>query len=102
MPQVGIGQNLGRDVSGHPGATSTLIDGYAAATSGLFFGFGELLVNLTSTRFFRSSAGVSGGLSTHSNLIPNDPSFQGALAYSQAFILGGGSEATNGIVLRIH
>ena len=100
-PALGATWSAEVDVSGHPGAVSTIVQAHAAPASGQLFSWGELLIDLSSPRAFRSTAGVSGGLSTHSGLIPNDPGLAGAVAYSQAFLLGGGLEAANGVELRV-
>ena len=83
-----------------PFTNATWILGHAAADSGLFLPQGELLIDPASTRYFRSVAPVSGGLSTHSNPIPNQPGLVGLRAYTQALIFAPGPVAlTNGLEL---
>jgi hypothetical protein len=85
------------DVSGRPGTTSTLIAGRSAATSGVFNAWGELLIDLGTPLLFQSLQPVVGGLSTHSAPVPNDTSLAGATAFTQAAMLGGGIQLTNGV-----
>ncbi len=88
--------------SGHPGAVSTLILGYLAESSGTFLASGELLIDLSSPFVFQSIKNVSGTSSIHSAPIPTDPALAGMVAYSQAAILGGGVELTNGLKLTLN
>ena len=101
-PGIGTTWTASIDVSGHPGATSTWIFGHAASIPGQNVPFGELLLDLGSPRHFISSAGVSSGVSTHSNAIPNNPLLAGTHTFTQALILGGGNRVlTNGVALVI-
>ncbi len=90
------------DTSGHPGAVFTVIVAYEGKLTGLFFGFGELLVDFGSAFHTQSLASVSGGLSTHANPVPNSPFLVGLVSYTQAAILGGGAQATNAVKLRLN
>ena len=102
LPALGSLWTATVDTSSEPAATSTVLLGHAASIpAGQIYGFGELLIDLSSTRYFTSTEPVAGGVSIHSQTIPNDPTFAGAVAYSQAFILGGGTTATNGVKLRV-
>ena len=89
------------DVSSFAGATTTLLLGYAAEDAGTLLAAGEVLVDLSSPLLFRANAGVSGGTSTHSVLVPNDPGLIGRVAFTQVLVLGGGARLTNGVKLRI-
>ena len=100
-PALGTTWTATVDTSGHPGAVSTLIQGHVSPSAGTFFSWGELLIDLSSTRIFRAQAGIVGNVSTYLAPIPNDPGLSGAVAFSQAFILGGGLEGTNGLELRV-
>ena len=100
-PAIGTTWVAEIDLTGHPGATGTLIEGRAAASSGAFFSWGEALIDFGSPLRFRSVAGVTGSLSTHSKAIPNDPGIAGAIAFSQGLILGSTIEGTNGVELRV-
>jgi len=101
-PALGTTWSAEIDVSGHPGATSTVLEARGAATSGQFFKFGELLVDLGSLQHFRSVAAVTAGVSMHSGPVPNDPGLAGLLSYVQGVILGGGAQATNALKLRLN
>ncbi len=89
------------DVSMHPGATASVILGRTGMSTGSFFAFGELLIDLSSSYVFESFAGVSGSTSTHSASIPTDPMLTGTVVFSQAVILGAGAESTNGVKLTV-
>jgi hypothetical protein len=101
-PAIGASWTGTVDVSGHPGATGTLLLGRAGRSSGTFVAAGELLIDFASPFVFQDSAGVVAGSSVHSATIPNDPGLAGAVAYTQAAILGGGIELTNGVKLRLN
>jgi hypothetical protein len=101
LPALGAVWTANIDTSAYPSATTTTIVGFSAPQSQLF-GFGELLVGGPGSAFLlQSTAPVAGGVSSHSNAIPNDPTLAGKKAYTQAFLLGGPTQATNGIVLRV-
>jgi len=88
------------DLTAVPFAGSTWVFGHVAGDSGLFLPQGEVLVDLQSPRYFLSVALVSGGFSTHSNAIPNQPSLFGLTAYTQALVFAPGPAAlTNGLEL---
>ncbi len=103
LPQLGTTWTVQVDTSSVPAATSTYIQGRASSSSGMFFSFGELLIDLSSPVAFASLAPVSSGLSTHSFALPNDPALAGAVAYAQAGILGAKpAVATNGLKVRLN
>ncbi len=90
------------DVSGQPGATATYLVGYAdSLPAGTILSLGEVLVDASSKRLFSRTQPAAGGVSVHSYTIPNDPSLQGAVAYSHVLILGGNVTATNAIKVRL-
>lgn len=97
LPLIGGTWTVEVDHSGHPGATLTYILGYAGCATGPVIGAGELLINLTSPKLFVSLKVSSGTSDTHSFAIPNDPSFSGAQATTQAVIFGGSPELCNAI-----
>ena len=93
---------MAMDTTSEPSATATYLVGYAGSLpAGQIFGFGELLVDTGSQRFFQRTRPVSGGQSIHTSSIPNDPSLQGVVAYTQVFILGDDVQATNAVKLRL-
>ena len=101
LPGLGTTWQATVDTSGQPGASLTVIVGYADKdnTPGPY---GQWLVDLGSPKLFQVSAPVTGSTSNHSIGIPNDPSLARAKAYTQAVIIGGGVQVTNGIKLRIN
>ena len=100
-PTAGTTWNAEIDAGGHPGALSGWIVAHAGSSAGTFSPWGEFLVDLATQRYFISKAPVVGGLSTHSNAIPNDPMFVNVTAFTQGVIVGGGVELTNAIELRL-
>jgi hypothetical protein len=87
------------DTSGHPGVTTTVVVGRQLPTSGSFFAYGELLIDLGSPLLFQSVQPVIGGVSTHTAPIPVDFGLIGASAFTQALMFGGGVQATNRVKL---
>jgi hypothetical protein len=83
------------DASGHPSAHTTVIVGRNNPTSGQFFNYGELLIDLSSPLLFQTVQPVVGGMSVHTAPIPVDFSLLGATAFTQALLFGGGVQATN-------
>ncbi len=103
LPELGTTWTVQVDTSSGPAATSTYLQGRASSTSGTLFAFGELLIDLSSPFYFASLAPISGGLSTHSFAIPNDPALAGVVAFVQAGMLGvKPAVATNGLKVRLN
>ena len=102
LPQLGSAWTATVDTSAIPDATTVLLVGYSGLSTGQFFGFGELLFDLTSTELFSRASPVIAGSADVTFNIPNNPGLVGAVAYSQALILGTGQTATNGIKLRVN
>jgi len=100
-PALGTTWTADVDVSALPGATATLLLIHADRAEGTFVGAGEILLDLASPFFLRSTAGIVGSLSSHSFAIPNDPLLAGNRAYVQAVVLGAAAQATNGLELRL-
>ncbi|MSR61567.1 MAG: hypothetical protein EXS08_03845 [Planctomycetes bacterium] len=96
-PRLGTTWSARVDATTLPGATSTLLRGHSAPADGPTLAIGTMLIDTSSAQLFLHGAPVSAGLSTHSFLLPNTPSLIGAVAYTQAFVLGGGTVATNGL-----
>ncbi|MEW6072660.1 MAG: PKD domain-containing protein [Planctomycetota bacterium] len=94
-----LGTNWLADIDGGSlGATGlTFLVGYSAPTSGLIFGPGELLIDVSSPWQFTSIAGGGSGISHHSVAIPSDPVFAGIHSYAQGFLnnVGGAGKLTN-------
>jgi len=61
---------------------------HARPSSPIPVGTGELLIDLTSSRYAASAVVTSGGLDAHGFALPPDPMFAGASASCQAFLLG--------------
>jgi len=95
-PVLGSSWSATVDASGHPGATATAISAYALPSSGTFLAAGELLLNLSSPRYFLSVKPGS-GLVVHNGTIPNSASLAGVTASLQGLILGGGLELCNAV-----
>jgi glucose/arabinose dehydrogenase len=89
------------DATGHPGATFIGILGHAAPSSGTFYGSSEILIDLASPRLFRAILASSGGLTSFSSPVPCSASLNGAVAFTQAFVLGGGVELCNALDLTL-
>lgn len=100
-PALGKVWTAAVDVSAHPGAIRTIIVGYLDPLAGSPSPFGEILVDSSSPRVFRSYAVPIGGLSIHSCGIPASPCLAGLVTYSQAVIVGGGVELSNAVDLTI-
>jgi hypothetical protein len=91
------------DTSAYPSATSTYLLGHAGQSAGTLFPFGELLLDLSSPFVFSHAAVVSGGMSTHSIALPNNPSLAGLQSYAQAAVLGvTPAVATNGLAIVVN
>jgi len=96
-PRLGTLWSVRVDATTLPGATSTLLRGHRAPADGPTLALGTMLIDTGSPQLLLHGAPVSAGLSTHSFLLPNTPALIGAVAYTQAFVLGGGTVATNGL-----
>jgi len=79
------------DVSGHAGATLAGAVGYTGSISGVFVSGGEALVDLGSTKVFSIVLAVGGSTVELGGMLPCDIALDGLVAYTQGFILGGGS-----------
>jgi hypothetical protein len=99
LPRLGTTWIAEVDTSTRPAATSTILVGYSRPDEGLFNPAGEMLVDTTSTLQFQHASPVVAGVSTHSFALPNVPTLIGRVSYTQAFVLGGGTVATNGLKL---
>ncbi len=102
LPELGASWTGTVDTSTLPSAVSTVLVAYEGGSSGSVFSFGELLVDLASPKLFQSTEPVSGGLSSHTATLPSDPALAGSVAHTQAVVLGGGPQATNGVVLTLN
>ncbi len=100
-PTLGTTWNAALSTASFPGATETWIFGYLAPSSGTFLPYGELLVDSSSPKAFTSIAPSAGGVSLHSNALPNLPALIGLELYTQGLLLGGPILLTNGIELRL-
>jgi len=97
LPILGSALELAIDTSSHPGATSTVLVGYAGPQSGIFLAPGELLVAPGSGRLFRSIQVASGGIDVVRLPVPCDAALSGLTAYTQVAVLGGQSELCNAV-----
>ncbi|MEW6073956.1 MAG: S8 family serine peptidase [Planctomycetota bacterium] len=81
----------------------TFLVGYSAPTSGLIFGPGELLIDVSTPWQFTSISGGGSGISHHSVPIPSDPVFAGVHTYAQGFLnnVGGAGKLTNAYDLEL-
>ena len=89
------------DATGHAGASFSGLLGHTAPSSGTFYGSSEILIDLASPRLFRAIFPSSGGLDTFTSPVPCDASLNGAVAFTQAFVLGGGVELCNALDLTL-
>jgi hypothetical protein len=87
------------DTSSRPSANGTVLYGYSVPAEGPTIAYGKLLIDFGSPKQFDHVALVSSGLSTHSFNLPSNIALAGVVSYTQAFILGGGTVATNGLKL---
>lgn len=97
-PRLGAVWTARIDASEQAMTTSTYLAGYAAPDAAPS-PFGQLLVYLGSARQFEHFAPVSAGISTHSFGLPPDLALAGKVSYTQAFLIGRGIHATNGVKL---
>lgn len=88
------------DVSGHPGATVSVIFGMNQPDLAAS-GFGEILVLLSGETQFIDVQIPVGDLATHALFIPNDLALIGYEVFSQALIGGGGLELVNAVDLKL-
>ena len=95
-PVLGAPWNLVVNANGHTGATLTSIAFRAAPNPGVLLPFGELLIDLSSTRLFTSSKPAA-GFTVHTLAVPLDASLAGVPLSLQALILGGSPELCNAI-----
>lgn len=98
-PRLGSTWTAQIDASERPGTTSTYLVGFGAPAESPLRHYGQLLVDVSSAFQFEHFASVVGGLSTHSFALPPSLSLAGRVSYTQAFQIGGGLEATNGLKL---
>ncbi len=98
-PRLGTTWTAQIDTSSRPAATATVLFGYDAPAEGPTISYGKLLIDFGSPKQFDHVATVSGGLSTHSFNLPSNIALVGRVSYTQAFILGGGTVATNALKL---
>jgi hypothetical protein len=89
------------DMSGHPGATLSVIFASDAPDQQPFT-FGEILVSLTGETQFVDVQITPGPVASHALMIPNDINLEGYLVFSQGLIGGGaGPELTNAVDLKL-
>lgn len=100
-PTLGTTWNAAVDTASYPGVTSTWVFGYLAPSSGTFWPYGELLVDINSPKAFKSIAPAAGGISLHANALPNLPALIGVELFTQGLLLGGPILLTNGIELEL-
>lgn len=100
-PRLGTTWNASVSTSGFPAATSTQLVGYARPADGPLQASGSRLYDPASTLLFMTTRPVVAGASSYSFALPASVSLVGAVAYSQAFLLGGGTVATNGLKVEL-
>jgi hypothetical protein len=98
-PRLGTTWTAQIDTSSRPTATKTVLIGHDEPAEGALLAFGQALIDTTSPLQFSHSSPIVAGLSTHSFPLPSNMSLVGRVSYTQAFIVGGGTRATNGIKL---
>jgi len=96
-PRLGTTWTAHIDTSSRPSANATALYGYDLPADGPNLALGRILVDLASAKQFSHVAPVSAGVSTHSFSLPNNIALAGHVSYTQAFILGGGTAATNAV-----
>ena len=89
-PVLGGAWTVELDTGASPGATASALFGHAAPLDGLTLGIGELLVDVSSQRFFFSTSVASGGVDLLSLPVPAAPTLIGLTAHAQAALAGGG------------
>jgi hypothetical protein len=89
------------DASSHPGALGALLEGYARPLTGPRLPAGQLLVDVTSQRYFRIAQVVIGGQATFSAQMPVDAALVGRLLSTQPVIYGGGFELCNAVDMKV-
>lgn len=98
-PRLGTTWTAQIDASERPTTTSTYLVGFAAPATAPVASYGQLLVDTSSAFHFDHVAPVVGGFSTHSFALPALLPLAGLVSYTQAFQIGGGVAATNGLKL---
>jgi len=99
-PALGTSWDTEVEHGQHPGATLTILYGFALPSMGATIGAGELLVDVSSLRLFRHIVAAAGSSDLHSLAVPCDVTLAGLTATSQALVLGGaGPELCNAVDL---
>lgn len=89
------------DASGHPGAIGVLLGGYALPSTGPRLPAGQLLVDLTSHRYFQLTKPVVAGQAQFSSQMPVIVGLVGRILSTQPVIFGGGFEICNAVDMRV-
>ena len=95
LPVLGQTWDIQVDGSGHPGITLTSVFCHLLPSSGTFINGGEVLIDLSSPRCFRTLKAATGGVDVHSLAVPADASLLGLTSSVQGVLLGGGVELCN-------
>lgn len=100
LPVLGSQWTATVDTTGHTGASSTSVFGYAWPSSGTPTPYGELLIDGSSARvFWRSVMPGANGIASYGYNVPPNLALVGLTSSVQAVILGGGPELCNAIDL---
>lgn len=96
-----LGALWSAEVAHAPTAALTLVYGFLAGTTGPTLAAGELLVDPTTPRLFRSTVAATGASDTHTAQVPSDVSLAGFFVATQALVLdpGTGPTLTNAVDL---
>ena len=101
QPRLGRTWTSEVDVSGHPGATLSILFASDAPDT-VPFAFGEILISLTGETQFVDTVIPTGTIATHDILVPLDLALVGYEAFSQGLIGGGaGPELVNAVDLKL-
>lgn len=89
------------DAAGHPGAIGVILGGYALPSTGPRLPSGQLLVDLTSHRYFQLTRPVVAGQAQFSSQMPVIVGLVGRILSTQPVIYGGGFEICNAVDMKV-
>jgi len=89
------------NATNHPGALGVLLSGWSLPSSGPTISAGQLLVNVTSQRYFQIGKAVSAGQAQILATMPVNVALIGRTMATQPVIFGGGLELCNAVDLKI-
>lgn len=100
-PALGKPWSATVNTSNHPGAVGVLLSGWSLPSSGPTIAVGQLLVNVTSQRYFQVQKTVSGGQAQILGTMPVNLALLGRTMATQPVIFGGGLQLCNAVDMKV-